>query len=94
MTFSTDAFAPDQLQNADPQDWPVAPGWQPLVQAFFASAKGVELLAFLQGRLAAGASIFPPQPLRALELTPPDAVRLVFLTQGPACACRLRCATS
>ena len=83
MKFLTEAVAPDQLQSADPQDWPVAPGWRPLVEAFFASAKGAELLAFLQGRLAAGASIFPPQPLRALELTPPEAVRLVVLGQDP-----------
>ena len=25
-----------QLQTAQPADWPVAPGWQPLVDAFFA----------------------------------------------------------
>ena len=31
----------------------------------------------------AGASIFPPRPLRALELTPPDAVRVVILGQDP-----------
>ncbi|MGP1683178.1 MAG: uracil-DNA glycosylase [Giesbergeria sp.] len=74
---------PDQLQSADPRDWPVAPGWQPLVQSFFESASGVQLLAFLQGRLDVGASIFPPRPLQALELTPPAAVRLVILGQDP-----------
>jgi len=74
---------PDQLQSADPRDWPVAPGWRPLVDGFFASPAGAQLLAFLRERLAAGASIFPPQPLRALELTPPDAVRVVILGQDP-----------
>ena len=74
---------PDQLQSADPRDWPVAPGWQPLVDGFFASPAGVQLLAFLRERLAAGASIFPPQPLRALELTPPKTVRVVILGQDP-----------
>ena len=74
---------PDQLQSADPRDWPVAPGWQPLVDGFFASPAGVQLLAFLRERLAAGASIFPPQPLRALELTPPETVRVVILGQDP-----------
>ncbi len=74
---------PDQLHSADPADWPVAPGWQPLVDAFFASARGGALRAFLAQRLQAGASIFPPQPLRALELTPPDAVRVVILGQDP-----------
>jgi uracil-DNA glycosylase len=72
-----------QLQSAEPADWPVAPGWRPLVDDFFASAVGAKLLAFLRERLSAGASIFPPQPLRALELTPPEAVRVVILGQDP-----------
>ncbi|MBN8749963.1 Uracil-DNA glycosylase [Xylophilus ampelinus] len=72
-----------QLQSADPADWPVAPGWQPLVDDFFGSAVGLKLLGFLGERLDAGASIFPPQPLRALELTPPEAVRVVILGQDP-----------
>ncbi|WP_051248679.1 uracil-DNA glycosylase [Acidovorax sp. JHL-9] len=75
--------APTQLQSADPADWPVAPGWQPLVQEFFASAAGGKLLTFLQARLAAAATIFPPRPLRALELTPPEEVRVVILGQDP-----------
>ena len=41
------------------------------------------LLAFLQSRLDAGAVIFPPRPLRALELTPPESVRVVILGQDP-----------
>ena len=75
--------APTQLQSADPADWPVAPGWQALVDDFFASTVGVKLQGFLRERLEAGAVIFPPQPLRALELTPPDAVRVVILGQDP-----------
>ena len=77
------ALAPTQLLSADPADWPVAPGWQPLVQAFFEGAVGGKLRAFLQARLDAGAVIFPPRPLRALELTPPDEVRVVILGQDP-----------
>lgn len=73
----------DQLHSADPADWPVAPGWQPLVQAFFDSREGVALLAFLRQRLGDGACIFPPQPLRALLLTPPAAVHTVILGQDP-----------
>lgn len=72
-----------QLQSADPADWPVAPGWQPLVDAFFAGARGQALRAYLQQRLDAGAAIFPPKPLRALELTPPEQVRVVILGQDP-----------
>ena len=77
------APSPTQLQSANPADWPVAPGWRPLVDAFFASPTGQNLLRFLQARLDAGATIFPPQPLRALELTPPEAVRVVILGQDP-----------
>lgn len=73
----------EQLQSANPADWPVASGWQPLVSAFFASAPGLALLAFLQQRLDAGACIFPPQPLRALLLTPPESVHTVILGQDP-----------
>lgn len=74
---------PDQLQSANPADWPVASGWLPIVDAFFQSAVGARLLGFLQQRLDAGATIFPPLPLRALELTPPEAVRVVILGQDP-----------
>jgi uracil-DNA glycosylase len=77
------AAPPGRLQNANPGDWLVAPGWQGLVDRFFASQAGARLLAFLQQRLAAGATIYPPQPLRALELTPPEAVRVVILGQDP-----------
>lgn len=73
----------DQLMGADPAAWQVAPGWQPLVDTFFASATGQGLLGFLQQRLDAGAVIFPPQPLRALDLTPPEKVRIVILGQDP-----------
>ncbi len=75
--------APAQLQSADPSAWPVAAGWQPIVDRFFQSTAGLDLLAFLDARLQAGASIFPPQPLRALQLTPPEAVRIVILGQDP-----------
>lgn len=75
--------AATQLQSADPADWPVTPGWQPLVDTFFASARGRQLLAFLQARLEAGAAIFPPQPLRALQLTAPEDTRVVILGQDP-----------
>lgn len=72
-----------QLQSANSAAWPVAPGWRPLVVDFFKSPVGSRLLGFLQARLDAGATIFPPQPLRALELTPPESVRIVILGQDP-----------
>ena len=74
---------PDQLIDADPAGWPVAPGWQGLASTFFASSQGRELLEFLRTRLATGAVLFPPGPLRALQLTPPEEVRVVILGQDP-----------
>ena len=74
---------PSQLASAEPSLWPVAVGWQALVDDFFTSHAGVDLLAFLRERVASEAVIFPPQPLRALALTPPDAVRVVILGQDP-----------
>lgn len=73
----------DQLQSADPTAWPVAPSWQSLVDGFFDGQAGRGLLQFLQQRLDVGAVVFPPQPLRALELTPPESVRVVILGQDP-----------
>ncbi len=76
------AAAP-HLTSADPSDWPVQPGWAGLVSGFWASPEGLGLRQFLEGRLAHGAVVYPPQPLRALDLTPPEAVRVVILGQDP-----------
>lgn len=57
--------------------------WRPLVERFAASAGAVALRSFLDERAAAGATIFPPRPLRALELTPWASVRVVILGQDP-----------
>ncbi len=72
-----------QLQNADPALWPVAADWRGEVTDFFRSPAGDQLLAFLRQRIAQGSSVFPPQPLRALQLTARDAVRVVILGQDP-----------
>ncbi|HEU0204280.1 MAG TPA: uracil-DNA glycosylase [Burkholderiaceae bacterium] len=61
----------------------VAPGWQSLLEKFEASGAAHRLSGFLQDRRAAQATIYPPQPLRALELTPFEAVRVVILGQDP-----------
>jgi uracil-DNA glycosylase len=73
----------DQLQSADPAHWPVHSSWRPLVRDFFQSRPGADLLRYLGQRLQAGAVIFPPQPLRALCLTPQPAVHTVILGQDP-----------
>lgn len=73
----------NRLTVADPSLWPVAPGWQSLTNNFFASSTGETLLAYINQRLRQGAVIFPPSPLRALALTPPEQVRVVILGQDP-----------
>ncbi len=81
-----DGLWPDEakrLTSADPTLWVVAAGWQSLTDQFFASDEGEALLAFLNQRLLDKAVIFPPQPLRALALTPPETVRVVILGQDP-----------
>lgn len=59
------------------------PGWERWVESFFASAGGRRLSAFLAERRAAGAKIYPSQPLNALAQTPFDSVRVVILGQDP-----------
>ena len=68
--------------------WPPATGsvsadWQPVLQAFWDSPQGRALNAFVRGRLDAGAVIYPPEPFRALFLTPRSQVRVVILGQDP-----------
>lgn len=72
-----------RLLDADPAHWPVAADWAPLAADFWASTTGLSLRAFLQHRLDGGAVIYPPQPLRALSLTPLSRVRVVILGQDP-----------
>ncbi len=74
---------PPRLLRWEPENWPVAPGWRPVVDAFLSSTAGLRLASFVQERLAAGATIYPPRPLRALELTPLHSVRAVILGQDP-----------
>lgn len=57
--------------------------WRALVESFAASPTGAALDTYLQARRAAGATIYPPRPLRALEPTPFESVRVVILGQDP-----------
>jgi uracil-DNA glycosylase len=61
----------------------VAADWKRLVDEFFAGEVGQGLLVFLRERLSAGATVFPVQPLRALELTAASRVHTVILGQDP-----------
>lgn len=61
----------------------VAPGWDDLVAAFVASPRGAALCRAVDARVAAGAEVYPAQPLRALETLTPQQVRVVILGQDP-----------
>jgi uracil-DNA glycosylase len=66
-----------------PPPWPVAGDWQAVVAEFWQGEAGRTLQTFLLQRQAAGATIYPPQPLRALQLTPRASVKVVILGQDP-----------
>ena len=61
----------------------LSPGWQAVVQAWRHSGAGRSLVEFVERRQREGATVFPAEPLRALSLTPLDAVRVVILGQDP-----------
>jgi len=57
--------------------------WQPLVQAWAGSPAGQRVTAHVDARVAGGAAVYPARVLRALEMTPRKAVRVVILGQDP-----------
>jgi uracil-DNA glycosylase len=71
------------LNAWSPESWSAAADWQPVLQPFWTSATGQGLARFIEARLAAGAMIYPAQPLRALELTALADVEVVILGQDP-----------
>lgn len=73
----------DRLRAWDPEHWPVADDWLSLLRSFLKSPEGRALGAFIRARVDAGATIYPAAPLRALEVTPLDTVRVVILGQDP-----------
>lgn len=73
----------DRLAAWRPAQWPVTEDWRDLIAGFFASEAGMRLGQHLMARLAAGATIYPPQPLQALAMTPLHAVKVVILGQDP-----------
>lgn len=83
LLWPENAVAAASLTGWSPLDWPADRGWQPTLGEFFASESGHHLGAFVAGRLAAGAVIYPATPLRALALTPLEQVKVVILGQDP-----------
>ena len=81
--LALEAAEPDRLLRWEPEQWPLAQGWHGAVEAFLSSSAGLRLASFMRERLAAGATIYPPRPFRALELTALDGVRAVILGQDP-----------
>lgn len=60
-------------------------GWKALLAPEFSKSYMADLRAFLQGQRTAGKRIFPKGSdyFRALDLTPPENVRVVILGQDP-----------
>jgi uracil-DNA glycosylase len=73
----------ERLLGWQPAQWRVAPDWQPIVARFLAGEAAQRLGHFISARLACGATIYPPQPFHALDLTPFSAVRVVIVGQDP-----------
>lgn len=74
---------PQQLTAWQPQAWSVAKDWCAVVDPFLANDVARGLGQFISQRLVSGAIIYPPQPFRALQLTPLSQVRVVILGQDP-----------
>lgn len=64
-------------------DWQVGDGWQSLVDQWRASPDGQRIQSLLAARLAAGAVIYPPDPLRGLRDAALDEVKVVIVGQDP-----------
>ena len=54
-----------------------------MTEPFRQSEQGRSLIEFVDRRVAAGATVYPANVFRALELTPVDQVRAVILGQDP-----------
>ncbi len=81
-----DAPAPSpaaRLEAWNPSAWQLDAGWRADVEAFLASAEGQALGRFIEDRLAQAATVYPPEPFRALALTRLAGVRVVILGQDP-----------
>ncbi|MBW8785018.1 MAG: uracil-DNA glycosylase [Novosphingobium sp.] len=67
------------------QDGPVPKSWKPVLEPVLQSRAARQLGGFLSAEEQAGKRIYPPRGarLRALELTPLDAVKVVILGQDP-----------
>ncbi len=81
--FGNDALLGRSLTQWPPDVQALDEGWRPLVADFLASTTGAALSTRLTQALSEGKVIYPPEPLRALTLTPLSQVRVVILGQDP-----------
>jgi uracil-DNA glycosylase len=72
-----------RLAGWQPECWPIHPDWRGTVDGFLSGSAGQQLGHSIRQRLLAGATVYPPQPLLALALTPLASVRVVILGQDP-----------
>ncbi len=71
------------LRQWEPQAWAIADDWRPVVNHFLASPAGQQVAQAICQRIRDGATVYPPTPFRALELTPLATVKVVVLGQDP-----------
>lgn len=81
-------FGQDDLPGLSLKHWPpevhaLDEGWRLRVNNFLKSSSGASLSKRLKQALNEGKVIYPPEPLRALTLTPLSQVRVVILGQDP-----------
>jgi uracil-DNA glycosylase len=61
----------------------MASPWRTASEPFLRSAACERLCLFVDDRIRAGATVYPPRPLSALDEAPPSAVRAVIVGQDP-----------
>lgn len=84
MTRQSAFWEPERAcLNLDGLAQPVGRHWHSLVDAFWGSDAGGALKTRLASAVSRGAEVYPPTPLRALALTPLDAVKVVIVGQDP-----------
>lgn len=71
------------LCNWQPNNWPIAAGWNEVIAEFLSSESGQILARSIKNRIDTGAVIFPSEPFKALALTPLCQVRVMILGQDP-----------
>ena len=61
----------------------LSPAWRASLASILAAGSTQALIDYVDGRVAAGQVVFPPQPLAALQGCAPQDVRVVILGQDP-----------